>query len=113
GADDNFALPENKDVLYAVSASDFTVAGASVPINVTFNHHLSRIALEINTKGMFAKPNAATVTVTGLAPQTGTIDLMTGDFVGTLTPVNLTLDYDSFTDINTFGDRRVAYVYTA
>jgi len=110
---DNYALPENKDVLYAASASDFTVAGASVPISVTFNHHLSRIALELNTKGLFAKQNSATVTVSGLTAQTGTIDLTTGNFVGALTPVSLTLDYSSFTDINTFGDRRVAYVYTA
>lgn len=110
---DNYALPENKDVLYAASASDFTVAGASVPISVTFNHHLSRIALEVNTKGMFAKPNSATVAVNGLTAQTGTIDLTTGSFVGSLTPVTLTLNYDSFTDVNSFGDRRVAYVYTA
>lgn len=110
---DNYALPENKDVLYAASASDFTVAGASVPISVTFNHHLSRIALEINTKGMFAKPNSATVTVSGLTAKTGTIDLTNGAFVGALTPVTLTFNYNSFTDVNTFGDRRVAYVYTA
>lgn len=111
--DDNFDLADGTDILYATSESDFTVSGSTVPINVTFNHHLSRIAIEINTKGMFAKPNSATVAVTGLSAHTGTINLLTGDFVGSLTPTTVTLNYASFTDVNAFGDRRVAYVYTA
>lgn len=112
-SDDNFDLADSTDILYATSESDFTVSGSTVPINVTFNHHLSRIAIEINTKGMFAKPNSAAVAVTGLSAHTGTINLLTGDFVGSLTPTTVTLNYASFTDVNAFGDRRVAYVYTA
>jgi hypothetical protein len=110
---DNVALPENKDVLYAASAADFTVSGTSVPLSITFNHHFSRIALDVNTKGIFAKVQSATAAVTGLDLKTGTIDLTTGDFVGSLTSVTKTVSLGDFNNLNTYGDNRTAYFYTA
>ncbi|WP_343320985.1 hypothetical protein [Sphingobacterium multivorum] len=109
----SLALPGNTDVLRA--SGDFTVSGAPVPININFDRVMARIGIEINTMGMFAPINSATVAVTGRDAKTGTIDVLTGAFVGTLTNVTLpALTYADFVNApGSDGQQKIAYYYTA
>ncbi|WP_343538302.1 hypothetical protein [Sphingobacterium thalpophilum] len=109
----NLALPGNTDVLRATG--EFTVSGAAVPINVNFSRVFARIGIEINTMGMFAPINSATVTVSGQNAKTGTLDVATGAFVGGLTDVSLpALTYADFVNApGSDGQQKIAYYYTA
>ncbi|OOG15758.1 hypothetical protein BWD42_24065 [Sphingobacterium sp. CZ-UAM] len=108
----NIALPGNTDVLRATN--EFTVSGAAVPINVNFSRVFARIGIELNTMGMFAPINSATVAVTGNNAKTGTLDVATGTFVGALTDVTAALTYADFvTAPGSDGQQKIAYYYTA
>jgi hypothetical protein len=109
----NLPLPGNVDVLRATN--EFTVSGTAVPINVNFSRVFARIGIELNTMGMFAPINSATVAVTGRNAKTGTLDVATGAFVGGLTDVTLpALTYADFvTAPGSDGQQKIAYYYTA
>ncbi|MEI2275575.1 hypothetical protein OHD16_25865 [Sphingobacterium sp. ML3W] len=108
----NLALPGNTDVLRATN--EFTVSGAAVPININFSRVFARIGIELNTMGMFAPINSATVAVTGNNAKTGTLDVATGTFVGALTDVTAALTYADFvTAPGSDGQQKIAYYYTA
>jgi len=116
---DLIQLDGNKDVLYAKGSFTVpnTAGNVAVPLNITFDHKFARIAIELNTMGMFGPiqtgTNKTTVAVSGLIPQTAKINLKTGALVGhsnTTAPLN---DITTYVDANGFGDKRVAYVYTA
>jgi len=109
----NLALPGNTDVLRATN--EFTVSGAAVPININFSRVFARIGIELNTMGMFAPINSATVAVTGRNAKTGTLDVATGAFVGGLTDVTLpALTYADFvTAPGSDGQQKISYYYTA
>lgn len=109
----NLALPGNTDVLRATG--EFTVSGAAVPINVNFSRVFARIGIEINTMGMFAPINSATVAVSGRNAKTGTLDVATGAFIGGLTDVSLpALTYADFVNApGSDGQQKIAYYYTA
>ena len=119
GTDNNFTLPQNKDVLYATSSADLVIAGATTPIAINFNRVYARIAIEVNTLGIFGPMTSTpTITVTGdQILKSGSIDLTTGEFVGNLTTgTNLALTQNDFTDINPIDGQtyqKVAYFYTA
>ncbi|AIM38979.1 hypothetical protein KO02_21475 [Sphingobacterium sp. ML3W] len=119
GVDNNFILPENKDVLYATSNTDLVIAGATVPIAINFNRVFARISVEVNTLGIFGPMESTpTISVTGdKILKTGTIDLTTGEFIGSLTTgTDLALTSTDFTDIDPVGSdayQKVAYFYTA
>ncbi|MCS3553469.1 MULTISPECIES: hypothetical protein [unclassified Sphingobacterium] len=119
GPDNNFSLPENKDVLYATSSTDLIVTGATTPIAINFNRTFARVAIEINTLGLFSPMTSTpTISVTGdQILKTGTIDLITGEFIGSLTTgTDLALTKNDFTDINPVSGQayqKVAYFYTA
>lgn len=119
GTDNNFTLPQNKDVLYATSSADLVITGATTPIAINFNRVYARIAIEVNTLGIFGPMTSTpTITVTGdQVLKSGTIDLTTGEFVGNLTTgTNLALTQNDFTDINPIAGQtyqKVAYFYTA
>lgn len=113
GANDNFTLPQNKDVLYAASTTDLVTSDTPAPISVTFNRLFSRIGIELNTMGLFGTMNSATVGITGQAVKTGTIDLTTKAFVGPLTSGTVpTFSFGNFTNI-TDASQKIAYFYTA
>lgn len=115
GTNDNFILPANKDVLYAKSSSDVTIGSTTVPISIDFKRLYARVAIEVNTKGMFAPINSATINVTGATTRSGTIDLNTGNFVGPLVDnAAPTINYSNFSDVPASGgQQKVAYYYTA
>ncbi|MFD1771597.1 fimbrillin family protein [Sphingobacterium suaedae] len=109
------ALPGGKDVLYASGTVDVPTGSGNVnaPIAITFAHKFSRIAIELNSKGMFGNILSAGVAVSGLNLQTATIDVATGN-LSNLTPYTATIDYSSFADVEPqFQDAKIAYAYTA
>lgn len=110
----NIALPENKDVLYASSGTtDIVINSNTSPLNITFNRLYSRIAIEVNTLGMFAPINSASITVSGQSARAATVNLTTGAL--TLAPSAGTpaLTEANFANIDGNASRKVAYFYTA
>lgn len=108
-------LPENKDILY--TSGDITIPstpGADVALAITFKHKFSRIAIELNSMGVFGNMNAGDVSVTGLALKTGAIDVKTGAITPKSTTFTPTINWASFTNIDpSYSDAKIAYVYTA
>ena len=112
-------LPENKDVLY--TAGEFTVPtteNAQVELPITFNHKFARIAVEINTMGMFANMTGMTAAVkfgnnTSETITNGAIDIKTGNLSQTgLNQTLSTLQARAFSDIESgYQDRKIAYFY--
>lgn len=113
-ASNNLLLPENKDVLYATSgATDIVINSNTAPLNITFNRLYARIAIEVNTLGMFAPINSATIAVTGQNAKAATFNLTSGAL--TLAPTGgvPALTEVNFTDLDGNASRKVAYYYTA
>lgn len=110
------ALPEGQDVLYA--GGSFSTAanapdGSNTTLAITFRHRLARIAIELNTMGMFANMSNATLAVSGVGVKKATMNLKTGALTD-LTTYAQTINYSNFTDLlEGFGDAKVAYAYTA
>lgn len=110
----NLILPENKDVLYATSgATDIVINSNTAPLSITFNRLYARIAIEINTLGMFAPINSATIAVTGQSAKAATFNLTSGAL--TLAPTGgvPALTEVNFTNLDGNASRKVAYYYTA
>ncbi|WP_400261872.1 hypothetical protein ACFX5U_20160 [Sphingobacterium sp. SG20118] len=118
GTTNNIDLPENTDVLYKASTEDIIIGGEEVPVNITFDRVFSRIAVEINTLGMFGPMTKnPTITVSGdKLIKSGKLDLATGTLVPSATGSDLALTETSFGDvspINGTSFQKVAYFYTA
>lgn len=108
-------LPENKDILY--TSGDITIPstpGADVALAITFKHKFSRIAIELNSMGVFGNMNSGNVSVSGLALKTGAIDVKTGAITPKSTTFTPTINWASFTNVDAaYSDAKIAYVYTA
>jgi hypothetical protein len=107
-------LPGGKDVLYAKGSINIPEAGAgkNTSLGILFKHSLARVAVELNTMGMFADMVTAGVTVSGVNLKTATLDLKTGALTD---PVAYTqpIDYSSFTNTDPqYADSKIAYLYT-
>ena len=104
---------EGYDLLYATDTIDISNTG-NTPLGILFKHKLSRVAVELNTMGMFADLNAAQITFAGNYFGKGSIDLFTGvvtnDQNYATTPIS-----SNFQRIPnySYGDRNVAYFYTS
>lgn len=119
GGNSTINLPENKDVLY--TSGEFTVPNtenAQVELPITFNHKFARIAIEINTMGMFANMTAMTAAVkfgnnTSQTITNGAIDIKTGRLIqADLNQTLSTLQAREFSDIESdYQDRKTAYFY--
>jgi hypothetical protein len=113
-ASNNLVLPQNKDVLYATSgATDITINSNTAPLNITFNRLYARIAIEVNTLGMFAPINSATIAVTGQSAKAATINLATGALTVAATGGTPALTEVNFTNLDGNAARKIAYYYTA
>ena len=101
-------LLAGKDVLYA--SGTFEVANDDgdvvVPLSITFDHKLSRVAIELNTMGMFAPINSASVTVKGLNLIPDAINITTGEFMGD-TQQDVDINFNDFQPLNSEGDRLI------
>ena len=114
GTNDNLLLPENKDVLYKSSTSDLVVGSSQSTINIDFSRLFARIAIELNTMGMFAPINSATVSVTGQSTKTATVDLTTGGLTLASSATTPTINFASFANAQgADASKKVAYYYTA
>ncbi|WP_219226473.1 fimbrillin family protein [Pedobacter antarcticus] len=114
-ANPTLALPGGKDALYASGSITIPANGpdGNSPLGITFKHSLARIAVELNTMGMFADINTAAVAVSGIVVKTGTINLKTGA-LSNLVNYTQTVNYASFSDVLApYHDAKVAYIYTA
>lgn len=112
----NLLLPENKDVLYATStATDIIINNNPDPLNISivFNRLYARIAIEINTLGMFAPINTATIGVTGQNSKAATINLLSGALTLASSGSSPALATVNFINLNGNPSRKVAYYYTA
>jgi len=106
------AIPEGTDVLYASGELNVASDATTIALPITFKHQNSRIAIELNSMGMFGNMTAATVAVSGLATQTGDLNVVTGEW-SNLQPGTQTIDFSDFENIDpAYGDAKVAYAYT-
>ncbi len=113
-ASNNLVLPQNKDVLYATSgATDIIINSNTAPLNITFNRLYARIAIEVNTLGMFAPINSASIAVTGQSAKAATINLATGALTVAASGGTPALTEVNFTDLDGNAARKIAYYYTA
>lgn len=86
----------------------------NTPLGIVFKHKLSRVAVELNTLGMFADLSAAEITFGGNYFGKVTLNLFTGAVSNegnySATPVS-----SNFQQVPgyAYGDRNVAYFYTA
>ena len=105
-------IPEGTDVLYASGTLPVASDATTIALPITFQHQNSRIAIELNSMGMFGNMTAATVAVSGLTSQTGDLNVITGEW-SNLQASTQTLDFEDFENIDpAYADAKVAYVYT-
>ncbi len=115
-ASNNLLLPENKDVLYATSGTtDININNNPIPLNISivFNRLYARIAIEINTLGMFAPINSASIGITGPNAKAATVNLLSGALTLAESGGSPALSEVDFTILNGDASRKVAYYYTA
>ncbi|WDF68334.1 hypothetical protein PQ465_18830 [Sphingobacterium oryzagri] len=103
-----------RDLITASGTVSITATG-STHLPITFSHRTNRIGIELNTLGMFANLNSATVTLTGTNFTTGTLDLRTNVISGATSYTPAAISTPNFVRPAgyTFNDRNVAYYYTA
>lgn len=108
-------LPGGMDILYVSGTVTIPAnqADGNTPLGLVFKHKFSRIAVELNTMGMFGDINTAAVSVSGINAKTATINLRTGA-LSALTNSSQTISYSNFTNTTTgFNDAKEVYIYTA
>lgn len=106
-------LPMGKDVLHAAGELSIpAVVTAPVQLPITFRHKTSRIAIELNSMGLFGVMSSANVTVSGLSMKTGKLNITTGVW-SELKDSTQTLNWNSFVNLEEGqADRKVAYAFT-
>ncbi len=123
GADQVVLTQDNRDVIYANSgATDLVIGSSQSTLNITFQRIFSRIAIEVNTLGMFGPMTGTpTISATGGKAKTGTVNLSNGTVTNLTAGTNISFTAANFTNIDLTGTtlpagdsyRKVAYFYTA
>ncbi|WP_219646072.1 fimbrillin family protein, partial [Escherichia coli] len=107
----NISTGEGYDLLYATDTVHVSNSGVT-PLGIVFKHKLSRIAVELNTMGMFADLNSAEITFAGNYFGKGTLDLFTGQITNTESYSSIPVDTSFQREPGyEYGDRNVAYCY--
>jgi len=104
---------EGYDVLYA--SDNITIANSgNTPLGIVFKHVLNRIGVELNTIGMFADLISARISFPGNYFSKGTLNLNDGT-VSAEEPYSSSPTSSEFVQAPgyNYGDRNVAYFYTA
>ncbi|WP_133166332.1 hypothetical protein [Sphingobacterium haloxyli] len=108
-------VPENTDLLYASGIIEAPVQtpGENLSVGIVFAHKYARIALELNTMGMFGNMNNVGLTISGAAGTKASINLKDGS-LSNISSDPATISFDDFQDVDPLhADRKIAYVYTA
>ncbi|GHE39872.1 hypothetical protein [Sphingobacterium griseoflavum] len=102
-----------RDLITASGTRQITASG-NTPLNVVLQHRTNRVAVEVNTMGMFSTLSAVTVTLGGNYFTSGTCDLRTGAVSGASTYTTPVLTAANLPNLpgTTTGDQKVAYYYT-
>jgi len=118
-SDTKITLAENRDVLY--SSGEFTVPDledVQVNLPILFDHKFTRLAIEINTMGLFADMTSLSAKVKIGAASTsavsnGILNIKTGELSAADNNQTLsTLSTWEFTDVDSgYQDRKIAYFY--
>ncbi|GEM_PF-407440 len=102
-----------RDLITATGTQNISVSG-NTPLNIVMLHRTNRVAIEINTMGMFSTLTGVTVTLGGNYFTTGSCNLLTGAVSGGTTytsPVYTVANLPNLPGTTT-GDQKVAYYYT-
>lgn len=104
-------IPQDTDLLYATGTLNIS---SDPNLAITFNHALSRIGIELNTKGVFGEITGnPLLSVSGLSLATGSINLLDGTVTAGAT-YSPALSYADFQNVDAeYDDAKIAYVYTA
>ncbi|HLT88163.1 MAG TPA: hypothetical protein VKZ57_11280 [Sphingobacterium sp.] len=108
-------VPEHTDLLYAsgVIAVPGQTAGENVSVGIIFAHKYARIALELNTMGMFGNMNNVGLTISGVTGSKASINLKDGS-LSNISTNPTTISFDDFVNVDPlYADRKIAYIYTA
>lgn len=114
GADGKIDIPEGVDFLYAKGTIVIPEESEdNHTLDITFAHKLARVQVEVNTMGMFADIEDATISIDGWSPQTAKLDLFSGD-LSDETDYALDFEFSDFTVIEPpYKDRVQFTIYTA
>ena len=108
-------VPENTDLLYASGAIEVPAQAAddAVSLGILFEHKYARIALEINSMGMFGDMNNVGLHISGVSGAESRINLSDGS-LSNISSDPTTLSFDDFVNVDPLhADRKIAYIYTA
>ncbi|NGM65128.1 fimbrillin family protein [Sphingobacterium sp. SGR-19] len=108
-------VPENTDLLYAsgIIEAPTQTSEESLSLGIVFTHKYARIALELNTMGMFGNMNNVGLTISGAAGTKANINLKDGS-LSNISADPATLSFNDFENVDPlYADRKIAYVYTA
>lgn len=108
-------VPANTDLLYASGAIEVPAQAAdeTVSLGIVFEHKYARIALEINSMGMFGDMNNVGLHISGVSGAESRINLSDGS-LSNISSDPTTLSFDDFVNVDPLhADRKIAYIYTA
>lgn len=108
-------VPANTDLLYASGAIEVPAQAAddAVSLGILFEHKYARIALEINSMGMFGDMNNVGLHISGVSGAESRINLSDGS-LSNISSDPTTLSFDDFVNVDPLhADRKIAYIYTA
>ncbi|WP_190310461.1 hypothetical protein [Sphingobacterium arenae] len=108
-------VPANTDLLYASGAIEVPAQAAdeTVSLGILFEHKYARIALEINSMGMFGDMNNVGLSISGVSGAESRINLSDGS-LSNISSDPTTLSFDDFVNVDPLhADRKIAYIYTA
>lgn len=103
-----------RDLITATGTQNISASG-NTPLNIVMLHRTNRVAVEINTMGMFSTLTGVTVTLGGNYFTTGgNCNLLTGAVTGGTTATSPVYTVANLPNLpgTTAGDQKVAYYYT-
>jgi len=103
-----------RDLITATGTQNISASG-NTPLNIVMLHRTNRVAVEINTMGMFSTLTGVTVTLGGnYFTSGGSCNLLTGAVTGGTTATSPVYTVANLPNLpgTTTGDQKVAYYYT-
>lgn len=108
-------VPANTDLLYASGSIEIPAQAPDniVSLGIVFEHKYARIALELNSMGMFGDMNNVGLSISGVSGARSRINLRDGS-LSNISSDPITIGFDDFVNVDPlYADRKIAYIYTA